>query len=200
MSISSTNKSSLLLIAAALLTTLANAKSRCLSCPSYHKCILGTKCVPTRSCYGVICLPGEKCIDGVCRQQEPELQRCTLFYCTKHGADTPCSHDNNASMTCGRWAEEEEELECDKWCPSECFADRPLDNNDTPYCNICKLQIASCESQFEIFGPYWLPYCRRIYGEGCYLADNGQCACTSNTRIVDDAKVEPSPESRALPY
>eukprot|EP00737_Agarophyton_chilense_P000672 gb/GEZJ01000743.1/.p1 GENE.gb/GEZJ01000743.1/~~gb/GEZJ01000743.1/.p1 ORF type:complete len:329 (+),score=24.83 gb/GEZJ01000743.1/:173-1159(+) len=151
--------------------------------PQGEDCFIGGFLPPTECEEGLTCviddfgnIPVDLPATGVCTLIESSPPACSVEICSATGADTICGIDSFVA-TCGAWATRKDGGTlpvCPEICTLECLEPKLVASDGQEFCNVCLLQGASCDSNFEIFGPVKKDPCKPPIS----LFDQLQC-CTA---------------------
>lgn len=92
---------------------------------------------------------------GTCRRDAP-IEACSVPYCARRGAATPCELPEDGVATCSAWAARQDggtAPQCSQLCPDACETLSSITTDrQRQLCNICSSWTTSCNSGFRIFG------------------------------------------------
>lgn len=92
---------------------------------------------------------------GRCRKLKVRPKRCTIEKCSRTGQKTIC-RISGVIATCGAWAKRTDsgpKPECPRFCTRLLQIPRPKGSDGRLYGNVGCLIVASCRSNFKIYGP-----------------------------------------------
>lgn len=154
---------------------------------------------PSRPCASGTCVLtsfGNPAVDlprsGICRSLPRPPPACTVALCSRRGGGAVCAVTTPTRLvaTCRAWAARTDVggvgPDCSFACTEECMTPRLVASDGSEYCNLCKLQAASCRARFAFFGPVRAPDACRMrpippFEAGRCCAERG-IGCLGNGR------------------